>query len=126
MEIGLRTDVGAVGYSGDQATQCAEELVSKGLRGVYTKGQPGENETPEEWKEHTLCPRCQGFVRGWILFWMVFMVVLQLSHWALGLPLILVPVEEVMGRRWGSRIPRSFQPISIVRRQHVPVIMVHT
>jgi len=36
----------------------------------------------------------------------------------------LVPVEKVMGSRWGSKIPRFFQPVSIVRRGHVPVIMV--
>jgi hypothetical protein len=57
---------------------------------------------------------------------MVFMVGLELSHWALGLPLILVPGEEVMGSRWGGRIPRFFQPISIVRRRHMPVKMVLT
>lgn len=35
IELGLRPDVGAVGYSGARAVECAEELVAKGLRGVY-------------------------------------------------------------------------------------------
>lgn len=35
IELGLRPDVGAIGYSGARAVECAEELVSKGLRGVF-------------------------------------------------------------------------------------------
>jgi hypothetical protein len=35
IEVGLRPDVGAVGYSGARVVECAEELVSQGLRGIY-------------------------------------------------------------------------------------------
>ena len=45
IEIGLRPEVGAVGYSGARAVECAEELVSKGLRGVY----PFECESVGAW-----------------------------------------------------------------------------
>lgn len=35
IELGLRPDTYAVGYSGATAIECAEELVAKGLRGAY-------------------------------------------------------------------------------------------
>ena len=34
IQLGLRQEVGAVGYSGAWAVECAEELVAKGLRGI--------------------------------------------------------------------------------------------
>jgi restriction system protein len=45
IEVGLRPDSGAVGYSGTAVVECAEELVSKGLRGVY----PFECESGGAW-----------------------------------------------------------------------------
>jgi len=35
IECGLRTEVGGVGYSGDWVIKAGEDLISKGLRGVY-------------------------------------------------------------------------------------------